>query len=139
MLHFFQETSPRGLLIRTLVAMDDDDSVYLPETVWLIDHSLKRDKDKGDRVTSREGKVFHGSNEKFVQVLDVHNYSGTYDHSALEFLDHLGILLDGLEPPRHSCLRHNGMYTGCNGCDAGGLDNYCVEHHLQVLACEDAE
>ncbi|KAM0447642.1 hypothetical protein ACHAO4_008780 [Trichoderma viride] len=137
--HFFQEKSPRGLLIRTLVFMDDEDSVYVPQTVWLIDYSLKRDKDKSDGVASREGKVFHGSNKTFVQVLNGRDYSGTYEHSALDFLDHLGILLDGLEPPRHFCLGHSGMYAGCNGCDAGGSNNYYVEDHLQVLACEDAE
>ncbi|KAL7896277.1 hypothetical protein HDV63DRAFT_397213 [Trichoderma sp. SZMC 28014] len=137
--HFFEEKSPRGLLIRTLVAMDDDDSVYLPQTVWLIDYNLKRDKVKSDRVASGEGKVFHGSNKNFVEVLNARDYSGTYNLSALDFLDHLGILLDGIEPPRHLCLSHNGMYAGCNGCDAGGTDEYYVDHHLQVLACEDAE
>jgi hypothetical protein len=137
--YFFDEKSPRGLLIRTLVGMDDDDSVYLPEMVWLIDYNLKRDKEKNDRVDSREGKVFHGNNKNFVQVLNGRDYLGTYEHSALDFLDHLGILLDGIEPPRHFCMGHNGMHVGCNGCDAGGSDNYYVEDHLQVLACEDAD
>ncbi|KAM0520744.1 hypothetical protein ACHAPE_003142 [Trichoderma viride] len=137
--YFFHEKSPRGLLIRTLVGLEDDDSVYLPEMVWLIDCNLKRDKEKSDLVDSREGKVCHGNNKKFVQVLNERDYLGTYEHSALDFLANLGILLDGIEPPRHFCMGHNGMFTGCNGCDAGGSDEYYVEHHLQVLACEDVE
>lgn len=139
-LYLFQEKSPRGLLIRTLVCMDDEDSVYVPETVWLIDYSLKRNKDKSDRVASREGKVFNGSDRKFVQVdLNARDYLDTYERSALDFVDNLKILLDDIAPPSHYCLRHTGTHIGCNGCDWGGLEEYCVAHHLQVLACEDAE
>lgn len=41
--------------------MDDEVLAYLAETLWLIDNSLKRDKDEGDNATVRNGMVFNGS------------------------------------------------------------------------------
>ncbi|KAL6884766.1 hypothetical protein GGI43DRAFT_432476 [Trichoderma evansii] len=138
-LYLFEEISPRGLFIRTLVCMDDEDSVYTPETLWLIDYNLKRDEDKKDRVVPRKNKVFSGCGKKFVQVdLESHDYSDTYSHSALDFAAQLEILFGGIKPA-HWCLRHSGTHLGCNECDWGGLDEYYIGHHVQVLACENVE
>lgn len=134
--YLFREMSPRGLFIRALVCMDDDDSVYAPKTLWLIDYNLKRDKDGSDRAASRKGKVFNGSDKKFVQVdLESQDYSS---RSALDFVAQLEMLFGGINPA-HSCLRHSGTYIGCNGCDEGGWVDYYIGRHVQVLACENAE
>ncbi|PNP37004.1 hypothetical protein TGAMA5MH_11099 [Trichoderma gamsii] len=132
------EKSPRGLLILTLFSMDDKDLAYTPETLWLIDYNLKRDNYKSDRVTSSEDQVFHGSNKRFVQVLNSREYLGTYKNSALDFLDNVRKLFDSHGPHYDSCLRHTGTYNhnGCIGC-LFGLS--IMKYSLQVLACEDVE
>ncbi|KAL7954136.1 hypothetical protein V8C34DRAFT_295109 [Trichoderma compactum] len=54
--HLFVEVSPRGLFVRTLVWMADDDSVYCPQMLYLIDNSLKQDKDKDSHALSKKTK-----------------------------------------------------------------------------------
>jgi hypothetical protein len=115
--------------------MDERNWAFSPGTVWLIDYNLKRDKDESDRVTSNEEKVFHGINKKFIQVLNAHEYPGTYKHSALDFLDSLRKLLDSREPHEPDCSRGTGTRYECYGCKYVG---YC-ERRFRVLACEDVE
>jgi hypothetical protein len=138
--NLFLEKSPRGLFIRVLVCIAQDNSVYALDMLWLIDYDLKRNKDESDldRVTSTNGQVFYGGDRKFVQVDLESHYSNTWSRSALEFVSQIEMLFGGINPT-HPCLRHSGVHVGCNGCEGGGWDEYYISHHVQVLACENAE
>ncbi|UKZ78330.1 hypothetical protein TrVFT333_006066 [Trichoderma virens FT-333] len=128
----FKEMSPRGLFIRTIVSMDDRD-YCAPRTLWLIDYSLKRDKERDDHSPSEEGKVFHGSDRRFVQVdLYSRDYSDAWSCSALEFIQDVDLLFD--DRPKYCCL-YRDVYDSDRS--YGGDGGYFFSDQVRVLACEE--
>ncbi|KAL6790468.1 hypothetical protein GGI42DRAFT_365096 [Trichoderma sp. SZMC 28013] len=109
--HLFSEMSPRGLFVRTVVWMVENNSPYCSQMLHLIDYNLKRDNDKESHALSENRKVFSGIGRRFVEASpDSETYPDTWSRSALEFVGHIDRLFDGINPI-HSCL----MRGRCNG------------------------
>lgn len=146
---YIEEKTHRSLFIRTLMSMQALDSMYAPESIWLIDYSLKRDTQTHDHgsdrtgVYGRERMTFLGNDRKFVEVdrQSRNEYVSTEKLSALDFLDVLDGMLDGYEPG-HLLKHYQGKrsFFICELCDdIGVVPPRLIDRDVRVLACERSE
>ncbi|KAL7894226.1 hypothetical protein HDV63DRAFT_415331 [Trichoderma sp. SZMC 28014] len=143
---YIEEKSPRGLFIRIL--LEALDSVYEPDSIWLIDYGLKRNTQNRDddgmqtRINRRKRMTFYGNNQNFVEAdwESRSQYEDTERRSALDFLDELDGMLCGFRPD-HMLHHYQGYFSNygfCEVCDDNETRGYqyCAATHVRVLACE---
>ncbi|KAL5085195.1 hypothetical protein Trisim1_010759 [Trichoderma cf. simile WF8] len=136
----YEEKSTRGFFIRTITAIDRRLSGYPRDRAfWLIDYNLKRVR--FPKKLKKGRKMFYSNDQAFTEVyksLSRRSFSSGENSSALEFLDSLHILLDGLSPSHR--MRHTYGEADCYVCMDPSYDPrpYQIHRQVRVLMCEES-
>lgn len=136
----YEEKSTRGFFIRTITAIDRCLSGYPRDRAfWLIDYNLKRVR--FPKKLKKGRKMFYSNDQAFTEVdksLSRRSFSSGENSSALEFLDCLHILLDGLSPSHR--MRHTYGEADCYVCMDPSYDPrpYQIHRQIRVLMCEES-
>lgn len=154
LIEYIEEKTHRGLFVRTLMSMQARDSMYAPETIWLIDYGLKRNtQSRGNSegstgVYGRKRMTFHGKDRRFVEVdrLSQDDCVSTKGRSALDFLAVLDEMFTARGyQPGHVLQHYQGYHCWfiCETCDGAGSvlapPPKRIDRDVRVLACERDE
>ncbi|KAM0261105.1 hypothetical protein ACHAQJ_002366 [Trichoderma viride] len=139
---FIEEKGPRGFFMRTLMSMDWLVSLYVHDSIWLIDYSLKRDGNGGDHAHTKAGNhmTFYANDRKFVEVdkSSVREYLSAYSGSALEFVDQLNAIFCGFTPEHVFYHYTYGLsWHRCDMCEEDQVRSYRSVDKIRILACEE--